>query len=182
MSLGSALRKITERRLLNADDYNELVVSNNEIMDEIEGIERTLAMMRRQDSGGGSCFFAMITDTKDADSVTYPVRWKYSWVQVEKDPETAGYDEDAWIAVDGGLTGDKDGVTAGYNFVEYMNDPTGTGLMGNGVNLVSGKVADTEMTLRPATPGVVVPMYIVGVGSAVEYWFSHENGVEGDCS
>jgi hypothetical protein len=171
MSLGSALKKITERRLPNIDDHNELVVNINEILDEVESIERTLAMMRRQDSGGGGWFFAKIgAYSGDGDN-----KFKYTWTEVEK--TDVGYTVGAWSVLDGGRAGTEENGYYARNLTEYGNADTGT--LGNGVAVAS--LVGT-FQIKPATSGIVVMMQqVVMTDGDSEYWFSYESGVDGAC-
>lgn len=100
-------------------------------------------------------------------------RWTYAFVEVEK--TVAGYD--GWTTLSGGRTGTV------YNSIEDMNSDAG--VQGNGVDLANLDTAEYTFTIQPCPEGNVVWIrtirFIVGETPTVEYWFGHENGVDGSC-
>ena len=122
-------------------------------------------------SGGGS-FWARITG--NAASGTH--RWTYSWVEVEK--TIAGYG--GWTTLSGGRSG-----STAYNTIEDMNTGADAHVEGNGVdpaNLDPAVTGSDTFAFMPCSTDNVVRMWPVQVGSAIEYWFAYETGVDGACS
>ena len=101
--------------------------------------------------------------------------WTYSWKLVEK--TVAGYG--GWTDVSPAVTGSNDA----YNTIEDIN--TGSGTQGNGVDADNLVVVDEFTFEMQACPtGNIVRMRKVVVPTdpeVTEYWFSHENGVDGVC-
>jgi len=101
-------------------------------------------------------------------------QWTYSWVEVEK--TSAGYG--GWTTRDEGRSGTDDA----YNRAEDMND--GADLEGNGVD-VDGADFPAGFAVQPAPTGSIVLMEAVHFPldgeAAVEYWFTHENAIDGTC-
>lgn len=139
--------------------------------DKFHGQESLLARLWR----GGTVengFWARIGESGVVDAN----RWVYEWVEQEK--TAAGY---------GGWTNKTNGryginvTRPARNTIEDNNDNV-MYPMGNGVrpaNLPEG------FTIQPCPPGVIVWMrtviFTVDGTATTEYWFSYENGVDGEC-
>ena len=100
-------------------------------------------------------------------------RWTYAFVEVAK--TVAGYG--GWTTLTGGRTG------TAYNTIEDMN--SASGVQGNGVDRAHLDTAAYTFAIQPCPEGNVVWMrtirFKVGEEAKVEYWFSYENGVDGEC-
>jgi len=121
-------------------------------------------------------FWASITGNA-ADGTN---RWKYAFSEVYK--SSAGYG--GWASLSGGRSGTTSSNTA-RNTIEDMNTGADAHVEGNGVDPAnldpSGAGSDT-FSLMPCTSGNIVWMREVDRSGSIEYWFSYENGVDGDCS
>ncbi len=118
-------------------------------------------------------FWAEITDSF-ADGAN---RWNYSFKELFKN--TAGYG--GWGDRAGGRTGTKDTATAARNTIEDMNTDTPGTELGCGVAVDSLDTGDWTFTLSPAANGLIVWITEVNKADVTEYWFSHDNGVDGVC-
>jgi hypothetical protein len=134
---------------------------------------------RRTSSVGATGVFirAKITGATVADTPAKN-RWKYSWREVEK--TVVGYGTAGtgpWTVLSGG----REGTSNAYNYVEAANDATGQ--QGNGVDVANllGTFAlkavpnDVIVLLEEINFRVTGTLY-------TEYWFSYENGVDGECA
>ena len=101
-------------------------------------------------------------------------RWKYAWTEQTK--SSAGYG--GWGNLSGGRSGTT-GISPARNSIEDMND--GTGVQGNGVD-IDGTAFPAGFSVQACPANNIVWMESVSVGTAVEYWFSYENGIDGTCS
>ena len=123
-----------------------------------------------------SGFWASITASA-ADGTN---RWKYAFSEVYK--SSAGYG--GWATLSGGRSGSVSTDPA-RNTIEDMNTGADGHIEGNGVDPANldpvGTGSDT-FAIMPCTAGNIVWMRQVARGGSVEYWFSYENGVDGDCS
>ncbi|MBT3201530.1 MAG: hypothetical protein HN350_16635 [Phycisphaerales bacterium] len=120
-------------------------------------------------------FWASITGSA-ADGAN---RWKYAFSEVYK--SSAGYG--GWATLSGGRSGTTS-TNPARNSIEDMNTGADSHVEGNGVdpaNLDPAATGSDTFSLMPCTSGNIVQMRQVDCGSAVEYWFSYENGVDGDC-
>lgn len=100
-------------------------------------------------------------------------RYKYTWVEVVK--LTNGYG--GWVVRENGRVGTAENGYYARNLVEDMNAETGT--LGNGV-AVSSLVG--TFALQPAPVDTIVQLMEVRTGEgSTEYWFSYENGIDGEC-
>ena len=76
--------------------------------------------------------------------------------------------------VSGGIGGEA------FNLIEDQNAAFGT--LGNGVTVEHLNTDTAEFKLQPVPNGTRVQLFPVAVGSdEVEWWFSYENGVTGEC-
>jgi len=124
---------------------------------------------------GSEAFWARI-DGNAADGTN---RWKYAWTEVYK--SSAGYG--GWATLSGGRSGTTSTDPA-RNTVEDMNTGADAHVEGNGVdpaNLDPAQTGSDTFEIMPCTTGNIVRIGEVLQGSNVEYWFSYENGVNGDC-
>ena len=97
-------------------------------------------------------------------------KWSYTFAEIEK--TSAGYG--GWTALTGGRTGTM------RNTIEDIN--AAAGVQGNGVTAANLDTADYTFTIQPLPNSVPVWVReVVVAGAAVEYWFSYENGVDGEC-
>ena len=103
-------------------------------------------------------------------------RFKYAWAEVYK--ASAGYD--GWSTLSGGRSGTTSSDPA-RNSAEDMNTVTGGNELGCGVAVNSLDTADWTFTVSPAASGVIVWMTEVNRAGTTEYWFTHENGIDGSC-
>lgn len=164
------LPRITSVRALNSDDGNVLIDAINTALQSIDGIEQLLAMKRPYEQQySQSIFYAKITGSSpDGDN-----RYKYTWVEVVK--LTNGYG--GWVERENGRVGTEGNGYYARNLVEDMNAATGT--LGNGVD-VSNLVG--TFALKPAPVNTIVQLMAVRTGEgSTEYWFSYENGIDGEC-
>jgi hypothetical protein len=121
-------------------------------------------------------FWASIT----ANSADGTNRWKYAFSEVYK--STAGYG--GWATLGGGRSGTTS-TNPARNTIEDMNTGADAHVEGNGVdpaNLDPAATGSDTFALMPCTSGNVVWMREVDRAGTTEYWFSYENGVDGDCS
>ena len=126
---------------------------------------------RRGPVGRGG-FWAEILTSTAADTPAQN-RWSYTFEERIKD--TAGYG--GWAAPRYPIEGTC------YNFVEDMNTDTGDTPEGNGVDPDNLDAVGYTFSIQPAPAGVLVWLYPVPLadGSALEFWFAYENGVDGAC-
>jgi hypothetical protein len=106
-------------------------------------------------------------------------RWKYAFSEVNKSSEGYG----GWATLSGGRSGTTSSGPA-RNSIEDMNTGSDSHIEGNGVDPAHLDPAETgsdTFSLMPCTSGNIVRMHQVECGQSVEYWFSYENGVDGDC-
>ena len=106
-------------------------------------------------------------------------RWKYAWSEVYK--SGAGYGN--WSTLDGGRSGTT-GSNPARNTIEDMNTGADAHIEGNGVDPAHLDPAETgsdTFAIMPCTSGNIAWMHEVDRGETIEYWFSYENGVDGDC-
>ena len=106
-------------------------------------------------------------------------RWKYAFSEVYK--SSAGYG--GWAALSEGRSGTTS-TSPARNTIEDMNTGADSHVEGNGVdpgNLDPAETGSDTFSLMPCTSGNIVRMHQVECGETVEYWFSYENGVDGDC-
>jgi len=97
-------------------------------------------------------------------------RFVYQFQQVAK--TSAGYG--GWSNVSGGIGGEA------FNLIEDQNAAFGT--LGNGVKVEHLNTDTAEFKLQPVPNGTRVQLFPVAVGNdEVEWWFSYENGVTGEC-
>ncbi len=139
---------------------------------------RLLAVVRLGDSDPGvEVFFAEITGNTAADGPAQN-RWKYAWSEVSK--SVAAYD--GWAVLAGGRSGST-GTDPARNTIEDMNTGANAHVEGCGVDPEHLDTGDYTFEIMPCTTGNIVAMYQVpvGTGTAVEYWFNYENGVDGTC-
>ena len=165
------LPRITSVRALNSDDGNVLIDAINTALQSIDGIEQLLAMKRpyEQCPQSQSIFYAKITGSSP-DGAN---RYKYTWVEVVK--LTNGYG--GWVVRENGRVGTAGNGYYARNLVEDMNAETG--MLGNGV-AVSSLVG--TFALQPAPVDTIVQLMEVRTGEgSTEYWFSYENGIDGEC-
>jgi len=128
------------------------------------------------DLGCGSESFWAKIDGNAADGTN---RWKYAWTEVYK--SSAGYG--GWATLSGGRSGTTSSGPA-RNTIEDMNTGADAHVVGNGVdpaNLDPAQTGSDTFEIMPCTTGNIVRIHEVLQGSNVEYWFSYENGVNGDC-
>jgi hypothetical protein len=122
-----------------------------------------------------SAFWASV-GSNSADGTN---RWKYAFTEVYK--SSAGYG--GWATLSGGRSGSTT-TNPGRNTIEDMNTGADAHVEGNGVdpaNLDPAATGADTFSLMPCTSGNIVQMRQVDCGQSVEYWFSYENGVNGDC-
>jgi len=120
-------------------------------------------------------FWATITASA-ADGAN---RWKYAFSEVYK--SSAGYG--GWATLSEGRSGTTSTDPA-RNTIEDMNTGVDAHIEGNGVdpaNLDPAATGSDTFSIMPCTNGNIVRMYEVDRGGNSEYWFSYENGVDGDC-
>jgi len=102
-------------------------------------------------------------------------KWSYTFAEVEK--TSAGYD--GWQVKTGGRTG------VCYNAAEVINATGAAALLGNGVvlgNLDYDGDGTYEFAPQPCpTDSVVEIRQVVRTDDSIEYWFTHENGIDGSC-
>ena len=119
-------------------------------------------------------FWARITASASAGDN----QWTYTFTEVRK--VVAGYS--GWTVVVDGMSG------TAYNSAEDINSDSG--VQGNGVDPDNLDTEDYTFTIQPCPVLSIVRMYRVGFTSeedgyegdnVVEYWFTHENGVDGSC-
>ena len=106
-------------------------------------------------------------------------RWKYAFSEVYK--STSGYG--GWATLSGGRSGTT-GSGPARNTIEDMNTGADAHVEGNGVDPANLDPAETgydTFEIMPCTSGNIVWMREVDRGGTIEYWFSYENGVDGDC-
>ena len=106
-------------------------------------------------------------------------RWKYAFSEVYK--SSAGYG--GWATLSGGRSGTTS-TNPARNTIEDMNTGADSHIEGNGVdpaNLDPAETGSDTFSLMPCTSGNIVQMSQVDLAGTVEYWFSYENGVDGDC-
>ncbi|MCP4378012.1 MAG: hypothetical protein GY794_17790, partial [bacterium] len=106
-------------------------------------------------------------------------RWKYAWTEVYK--LSAGYG--GWSTLSGGRSGTTS-TNPARNTIEDMNTGADAHTEGNGVdpaNLDPATTGSDTFSFMPCTTDNIVRMYEVLQGSNIEYWFSYETGVDGDC-
>ena len=106
-------------------------------------------------------------------------RWKYAFSEVYK--SSAGYG--GWATLTGGRSGTTSTGPA-RNTIEDMNTGADAHIEGNGVdpaNLDPAETGSDTFAIMPCTSGNIVQMREVDRGETIEYWFSYENGVDGDC-
>ena len=97
-------------------------------------------------------------------------RFVYQFQQVAK--TSAGYG--GWSNVSGGIGGDA------FNLIEDQNSSSGT--LGNGVKVEHLNTDTAEFKLQPVPNGTRIQLFPVAVGNdEIEWWFSYENGVTGEC-
>jgi hypothetical protein len=117
--------------------------------------------------GGSQERFIARIDGSTQDGSNF--RWEYDFVEVKK--ATAGY---------GGWTDKTNGRTGtAYNLIEDQNGASG--LFGNGVD--SSNLSGTSMEVQPVPDGTRVEIFMVTcqANGETEYWFSYENGIDGEC-
>jgi len=128
------------------------------------------------DLGRGAETFLAKIDGNAADGTN---RWKYAWTEVYK--SGAGYG--GWATLSGGRSGTTSTDPA-RNTIEDMNTGADAHIEGNGVdpaNLDPAATGGDTFEIMPCTAGNIVRVHEVLQGAGVEYWFSYENGVDGDC-
>ena len=106
-------------------------------------------------------------------------RWKYAFSEVYK--SSAGYG--GWATLTGGRSGTTSTGPA-RNSIEDMNTGAAAHIEGNGVdpaNLDPAGTGSDTFAIMPCTSGNIVWMREVDRAGTIEYWFSYENGVDGDC-
>jgi len=99
-------------------------------------------------------------------------RFVYQFQQVAK--TSAGYG--GWSNVSGGIGGEA------FNLIEDQNSSSGT--LGNGVKVEHLNTDTAEFKLQPVPNGTRVQLFPVTFGNnnnEIEWWFSYENGVTGEC-
>lgn len=97
-------------------------------------------------------------------------QWTYAFSEVEK--TTAGYS--GWTVKSGGITG------TAYNRAEDIN--SATGVQGNGVDADNLDTDDYTFALQACPDNSIVTIDVIELTTGVnEYWFTHENGVDGEC-
>ena len=106
-------------------------------------------------------------------------RWKYAFSEAHK--TSAGYG--GWATLGGGRSGTT-GSGPARNTIEDMNTGADAHVEGNGVdpaNLDPAETGSDTFAIMPCTSGNIVRMHEVDRSGTTEYWFSYENGVDGDC-
>ena len=73
----------------------------------------------------------------------------------------------------GGIAGDA------FNLIEDQNTAYGT--LGNGVKVEHLDTDTAEFKLQPVPIGTQLQLFPVARGNETEWWFSYENGIDGDC-
>ena len=127
---------------------------------------------------GDSGFWAKIT----GNATDGTNRWKYAFSEVHK--STAGYG--GWATLSGGRSGTTSTDPA-RNTIEDMNTGADAHIEGNGVdpaNLDPAATGSDTFSIMPCTSDNIVRIRMVTVAdtdNTTEYWFSYENGVDGDC-
>ena len=107
-----------------------------------------------------------------------PNQWQYEAYEVEK--TVGGYG--GWTTVDGGVSS-----TLVYNSIEDTNTGVAGHTEGNGVDPANLDTDFSSVEMKPCTVGNVVwvkPVKVPateGHAALTEYWFSYENGVDGEC-
>jgi hypothetical protein len=118
-------------------------------------------------------FWAVILSSELVEDTAFT--WTYTFIQVRKGLAGADVGQEAWSSKT--LTGEA------YNTLELPNgEAATTSPYGNGTT--PDNLATTEYTfeVQPCPSGVVVWMRKVSVtDDEPEYWFTHENGVDGNC-
>lgn len=135
-------------------------------------ISTPLDMIRNNAQGDGGSGRSSSSDSFYAEVVDYEVysvnQWTYSIRRLTK------------------VTGDYTGWTregkilTAFNTCEDMNSDAG--LQGNGVDIDG--TAMSGFDLQPAPVGCIVRIFrqpYTGPPGDVEYWFSYENGIDGEC-
>lgn len=110
-------------------------------------------------------FWAKITASTRSGS---NYQWNYSWQQ-QTLVSPGGYGN--WT--NGNLTG----INNGYNSIENMNGNSGT--FGNGINSAN---LPSGFSLQPCPVNCLIRMYPVIAGNTSTFWFSYENGIDGNCT
>lgn len=161
------------------EEREEEEEEKGDLSEEIEDLRREVSRRggerRREEPEllvpGVESFWAEITGSAEADAPAQN-RWTYSWK--EKVKSSSGYG--GWTDRSPSRTGTNDA----YNAAENMND--GADEEGNGVDvshLVDAGVFDFAIVAVPDAS--IVLLTPVQVGSSFEYWFTHENGIDGTC-
>lgn len=125
-----------------------------------------------QGGGGGTPtitdqFFAKITAVVTSATST---RWTYSAIKVTK--HTQGEGASNWEEVSG--TSHE-----AFNLCEAINSESG--LQGNGVD-ISGADFPAGMSVQPCPEDSIVRVWVITADDAtVEWWFAHENAIDGAC-
>jgi hypothetical protein len=172
------LPDIVTTGIVSREKFNQLRecvkwLMSNAITTAGAGFEvHSLARGRGLSGGNGiaDTFRAKITGSAFVDGNSKGGRYRYAWQEVTK--TVAGYG--GWTVPDGGKSGTTSENSA-YNWCEDMN--TGTSL-GNGVSTVN--LLGTYK-MKPCPVNCIVTMEAVNVAGNVEYWFSYENGTDGEC-
>ena len=131
--------------------------------------------------GLGGEFWGKITGNAIVSAGTN--QWTYAFSEVEK--TDTGYGE--WTVLSGGRSGTTS-VTPAYNSIEDINTGVDAHTEGNGVDPAHLDPAETgsdTFDFMPCTTNNIVRMHTVtaddGETTTTEYWFSYENGVDGEC-
>jgi len=103
-------------------------------------------------------------------------RWKYAFSEVYK--SSSGYG--GWAMLSGGRSGTTS-TNPARNTIEDMNTGADAHVEGCGVDVDHLDTTDWTFEIMPCTTGNIVWMREVAQGESTEYWFSYENGVDGEC-
>lgn len=125
-------------------------------------------------------YWARITDS------AYEGDNKYAYGHEEVYKSDEGYSvlgvSSAWTAVAGGRSGTSTTnpfTSPARNSIEDRN--SAAAVLGIGVDPTRVNYGPYRFEMQPCPAGTIVWMREVPVGSGVEYWFSYENGVDGEC-
>jgi hypothetical protein len=172
------LRRVNRGDKPKADDINQFVDAIEEIrrLTVGAGLElhrssmgTTISIKQAKPQAG--YFWAKIAgSTPDGAN-----RWKYTWEEVEK--TKAGYTALAWTKIEGGKEGTAENGNYARNLSEVIN--LESGLLGNGVNTSS--LVGTFKVIACPTGNPVLMQSIKLPDNTTEYWFDHQNGIDGNC-
>jgi hypothetical protein len=172
------LKRVNRGDKPKADDINQFVDAIEELRKLTVGaglelhrssMGTTISLLPSKVQAG--YFWAKITGHV-ADGTN---RWKYTWEEVEK--TKAGYTAGAWTKVEGGKEGTAGNGLQARNLSEVIN--LATGMLGNGVNTSS--LVGTFAVIPCPTGNPVLMQTIKLPDNTIEYFFDHQNGIDGAC-